>query len=99
MKRLFDISIIGGGIAGTTLARECARRFPGKKIAIFEQEKSLFSHNSSRNSGVIHSGVYYTPGSMKAHVSVEGQRLLMDYCKEKKISIENHGKLILPRHP
>jgi L-2-hydroxyglutarate oxidase LhgO len=76
----YDIAVVGGGIVGLATARELLQRHPGLKLALLEKEQSLSSHQTGRNSGVIHSGIYYAPGSLKARLCVEGRRALWDYC-------------------
>lgn len=96
MSRYYDICIIGGGILGSSVAKNCAKKFKNARIGLLEAENNLFTHNSSRNSGVLHSGIYYTPGSLKAKFSVEGVKAMKDYCKQEGIRINECGKLIVP---
>ena len=77
--------VIGGGIIGLAIASELARN--GKKIILLEKEDYLCQHTSSRNSEVIHSGIYYKPDSLKASLCKEGNELLYQYCNEKGIEI------------
>tara|TARA_B100000965_G_C19600002_1_gene762036 strand:- start:286 stop:1380 length:1095 start_codon:yes stop_codon:yes gene_type:complete len=85
--------VIGGGIIGLAIASELARK--GKKIILLEKEDYLCQHTSSRNSEVIHSGIYYKPGSLKARLCKEGNELLYQYCNEKRISHNPIGKMII----
>jgi (S)-2-hydroxyglutarate dehydrogenase len=90
-----DVAVIGGGIVGLATARELLRRRPGTKLAVLEKEPRIGQHQTGRNSGVIHSGIYYAPGSLKAKNCVAGSRMLMEYCEEKGIAYELCGKVIV----
>ena len=90
-----DIAIIGGGIIGLAAARELLRRRPGARLVVLEKERKLGQHQTGHNSGVIHSGIYYAPGSMKAKACVAGAAELMRYCEEKGIPFERCGKVIV----
>ena len=85
--------VVGGGIIGLAIASELARR--GKKIILLEKEDHLCQHTSSRNSEVIHSGIYYKPDSLKARLCKEGSELLYQYCDKKRISHNPIGKMII----
>lgn len=87
--------VVGGGIVGVASAREILLRHPKLKIAIVEKEKKLAFHQSGHNSGVIHAGIYYKPGSLKAKLCVQGLHLTYAYCDEKKIPYKKCGKLIV----
>lgn len=91
----YDLVVVGGGIVGTASAREILLRHPNLKIAIVEKERKLAYHQSGHNSGVIHAGIYYKPGSLKAKLCVEGLLLTYAYCDEKKIPYKKVGKLIV----
>lgn len=91
----YDIAIVGGGIVGLATSRELLRRFPGLRLANVEKEADWHRHQSGHNSGVIHSGIYYKPGSLKAKLCVEGRRLLWRYCDERGIPYKAVGKLIV----
>lgn len=93
----FDAIIVGAGLVGLATARELLRRHPGCRLAIVEKEDAIATHQSGRNSGVIHSGIYYAPGSLKARLSVEGASLLTAYCDEHGIRYRRPGKLIVAR--
>lgn len=95
-QRYYDICVVGGGILGSFVAKNCAKRWPGASVALFESEQQLHTHNSSRNSGVLHSGLYYAPDTLKARMSVAGTKAMKDYCKEHNIPISNCGKLVVP---
>lgn len=90
---------MGGGIVGVATAREIINRYPKMKIAIVEKESRLAMHQSSHNSGVIHAGIYYTPGSLKAKLCGEGLRLCYEYCDEHKIPYKKIGKIIVATTP
>jgi (S)-2-hydroxyglutarate dehydrogenase len=72
----FDVVIVGGGIIGLAAAREILTRQPGTSLAIVEKEPALGQHQTGHNSGVIHSGIYYAPGSLKARLCTAGARLM-----------------------
>uniref|UniRef100_A0A8D0GEL6 L-2-hydroxyglutarate dehydrogenase, mitochondrial n=1 Tax=Sphenodon punctatus TaxID=8508 RepID=A0A8D0GEL6_SPHPU len=91
----FDVIVIGGGIVGLASARELVERHPSLTFGVLEKEKELASHQSGRNSGVIHSGIYYKPGSLKAKLCVQGAALLYAYCEQKGIPYKQCGKLII----
>jgi L-2-hydroxyglutarate oxidase LhgO len=91
----FDIVVVGAGLVGLATARELLLRYPGRRLAILEKEAVIASHQSGRNSGVIHSGIYYAPGSLKARLCVEGALLLTSYCDERGIPYHRVGKLIV----
>lgn len=93
MKR-YDFLIIGGGIVGLTVALEMTRRRMGT-IAVLEKEVELGMHSSGRNSGVIHAGIYYIPGSLKAHLCVTGAKQLWNYAEEKNLPRRRIGKVIV----
>jgi (S)-2-hydroxyglutarate dehydrogenase len=90
-----DIVVVGGGIVGQATARELLARRPGAKLAVLEAEPRIGAHQTGRSSGVIHSGIYYEPGSLKARLCVEGSRELYDYCDAKGIPYRRSGKLIV----
>jgi 2-hydroxyglutarate dehydrogenase len=88
-----DVAVAGGGIVGLATARALAMR--GMKVIVLEREDRLGAHQTTHNSGVIHAGIYYVPGSMKARLCVEGAARLYDYCAEKGIAAERCGKLVV----
>ena len=90
----FDIVVIGGGIIGTSTAMSIQKN-SSRKILIIESEKELASHQTGNNSGVIHSGLYYKPGSLKAKNCTEGRELLYKFCVENNIKYENCGKIVV----
>src|SRR5688572_17823313 len=90
----YDVCIIGGGIVGLATAYKILEKQPGLKLAILEKENDLASHQTDRNSGVIHSGIYYKPGSAKAVNCVKGYKMLVAFCNEQHIPYELCGKVI-----
>lgn len=90
-----DLVVVGGGILGQAVARELLARRPGARLAVFEAEPRIGVHQTGRSSGVIHSGIYYEPDSLKAKLCVEGARALYDYCDAKEIPYRKSGKLIV----
>lgn len=88
-----DVGIIGGGVIGLSIARALAQ--PDRQVVVFEKESSTGMHTSSRNSEVIHSGIYYQPESLKARLCVEGNHLLYKYCEEMEVPHRKIGKLIV----
>ena len=95
----FDYIIIGGGIVGVSTAWQLQKRFPQKKIAIIEKESEFACHQTGHNSGVIHAGVYYQPGSLKAKFCKEGVQATIEFCKEHQIHYEQCGKLLVATTP
>ncbi|XP_029808321.1 L-2-hydroxyglutarate dehydrogenase, mitochondrial isoform X3 [Suricata suricatta] len=93
--RSFDVVVIGGGIVGLASARALILRHPALSIGVLEKEKGLAVHQTGHNSGVIHSGIYYKPESLKAKLCVQGAALIYEYCKQKGISYKQCGKLIV----
>ena len=94
-----DLTVVGGGILGLAAARELTRRHPGLHAAVLEREPELARHQTGHNSGVIHAGIYYAPGSLKAQLCVAGARRLYDFCDESQTPYERCGKLIVARNP
>ncbi len=90
-----DVVVIGGGILGLAVARELLARHPDSDLCLLEREDRLAAHQTSHSSGVIHAGIYYEPGSLKARLCVEGARLLYAYCEERGIEARKGGKLIV----
>ena len=93
--RTCDFVVIGGGILGLAVAREMLARHPEASLCVLEREDRLAAHQTSHSSGVIHAGIYYAPGSLKARLCVEGARLLYAYCEEAGIETRRNGKLII----
>jgi L-2-hydroxyglutarate oxidase len=90
-----DVAVVGAGILGLAAARELALRHPTAKIAVIEREDGVGRHQTGHNSGVVHAGIYYAPGSLKARLCTEGARDLYDYCERRGIAHERCGKLIV----
>ena len=92
-----DFLVIGGGVIGLSVARELKRREPAAHIVVIEKEHACGQHASGRNSGVLHAGFYYSPDSLKAKFTWRGNRLLTEYCGERKIPLNKCGKLVVAR--
>ena len=87
--------VVGGGIVGLAAARALQRLEPDRPVLVLEKEEQLAAHQTGHNSGVIHSGLYYTPGSLKARLAVDGAAALKAYCAEAGIPVEVPGKLVV----
>ncbi|MCK4501994.1 MAG: FAD-dependent oxidoreductase, partial [Desulfuromonadales bacterium] len=94
MKK-YDFIIIGGGIVGIATARQLQQQFKGVKVAVLEKESGLANHQTRRNSGIIHAGVYYAPGSLKARFCREGNRDTKQFCRDNQIPFRETGKLLV----
>jgi (S)-2-hydroxyglutarate dehydrogenase len=90
-----EIAVVGGGILGLAVARELLLRNPSASVCVLEREQRLAAHQSGHSSGVIHAGIYYEPGSLKAHMCVAGAREMYEYCARAEIPHERCGKVIL----
>ncbi|MFI3185337.1 MAG: L-2-hydroxyglutarate oxidase [Methylococcaceae bacterium] len=99
MKESADYLIVGGGIVGLTLARELRKRYPAASIALLEKEAVLGKHASGRNSGVLHSGIYYDSATLKAKVCAEGARRMKAFATEHDINCQHSGKVIVATSP
>jgi len=95
MSTIADVTIIGGGIIGLATGLALSERRPGARLVVLDKEPALAQHQSGHNSGVIHSGIYYKPGSYKARQCVEGARLMTDFCDAHGIRYERCGKVIV----
>jgi L-2-hydroxyglutarate oxidase LhgO len=91
----FDVVIVGGGIIGLAAAREILMRRPGTSLAVVDKESSVGEHQTGHNSGVIHSGIYYAPGSLKARLCTTGARLMYEFCESHGVKADRCGKLIV----
>ncbi len=94
-----DLAVVGGGIVGLAVARELIRRNPKSSVCVLERETAVGEHQTGHSSGVIHAGIYYEPGSLKARLCVEGARELYEYCERRAIASERCGKVILATEP
>jgi L-2-hydroxyglutarate oxidase len=90
-----DVAVVGAGILGLAAARELGRRHPRMRVAVLEREPEIARHQTGHNSGVVHAGIYYAPGSLKARLCVEGARELYALCEERGIAHERCGKVIV----
>ena len=95
MSDSFDLVVVGAGIIGLATARELQLRRPGAKLAVLDKEAVVGAHQTGHSSGVVHRGVYYTPGSLKARLCVEGAEQLLRYCDERGIPILHCGKVVV----
>jgi L-2-hydroxyglutarate oxidase len=93
-----DVVIVGGGIVGLAVALEITRRFPRLRLLLLEKEDRVGQHQSGHNSGVIHSGIYYKPRSLKARLCVEGARAMVEFCRANGIPHQVCGKVIVATH-
>jgi len=91
----FDVAVVGAGILGLATARELQARRPGARIAVLDKEQAIAVHQTGRASGVVHRGVYYAPGSLKARLCVDGAARLLAYCDERSIPILRCGKVVV----
>ncbi|MBL8849788.1 MAG: L-2-hydroxyglutarate oxidase [Planctomycetaceae bacterium] len=90
-----DLAIIGGGIVGCATAYRYLQRFPGQRVQVFEKEARLGAHQTGHNSGVLHSGIYYRPGSIRAQICRTGQLAMVEFCREQGIAHDVCGKVIV----
>ncbi|WP_320782807.1 L-2-hydroxyglutarate oxidase [Streptomyces sp. CRN 30] len=89
------VGIVGAGIVGLALGREIALRRPGTRVVVFEKERQVALHQTGHNSGVVHAGIYYAPGSLKAALTVRGVALLREYCQDRGVPYRETGKLVM----
>ena len=99
MSGAHDVAIVGGGIVGLATAHELQRRRPGVRVVVLEKEERVGAHQTGHNSGVIHSGLYYAPGSLKARTCREGYARLLRFCGEHGIPHEVCGKVVVATEP
>jgi len=92
-----DIAILGGGMVGMALAHQLGERFPDLSITVIDKEPGIGRHSSGRNSGVLHAGIYYPPGTLKAQVCVQGARRLRAWCVAEALPVLACGKVIAPQ--
>ncbi len=91
----YDVTVIGAGIVGLASAMKMAERFPRLRLLVLEKESAIARHQTGHNSGVIHGGIYYKPGSLKAETCVTGRRALLDFCDRNGIAYDLCGKVIV----
>jgi L-2-hydroxyglutarate oxidase len=94
-----DLIVVGAGIVGLAAARELLARDPGRRLCVLEREDVVGFHQTGHNSGVVHAGIYYTPGSLKARLCVDGARRLYEYCEARGVPARRNGKLIVALQP
>ncbi len=99
MADRYDVAIVGAGIVGLATARALRARAPHARVVLLEKEDRPGTHQTGHNSGVIHSGIYYKPGSYKAKLCVEGARLMVQFCAEHGIKVDQCGKVIVATGP
>jgi len=92
---MHEYAIIGGGIVGLATAMALGKKYPKATVLVLEKEQNVAQHQTGRNSGVIHSGIYYKPGSLKARFALEGNRSMVEFCREQGINHEVCGKVIV----
>ena len=92
---VYDVTIVGGGIVGCAVAYKLQKRYPNRKILLIEKEDRLADHQTGNNSGVIHSGLYYKPGSLKARLCVDGRHELVAFAKEHNVAHDVCGKVVV----
>ncbi|HME59976.1 MAG TPA: FAD-dependent oxidoreductase, partial [Candidatus Binatia bacterium] len=95
MASQYDLTILGGGILGLATALKITAAHPRLRLLLLEKEAELARHQTGNNSGVIHSGLYYRPGSLKAHTCVTGRKELIDFCDENSVPYEICGKVVV----
>ena len=91
----YDLGVVGGGIVGLATAQEISWRHPHLKVVVLEKEKELATHQTGHNSGVVHAGLYYQPGSLMARLCVEGMARTYEYCEQHGIPYRKVGKLVV----
>lgn len=95
----FELCVVGGGLIGLSVARAVSKEFPGASIVVLEKEDGVAMHQSSHNSGVVHSGLYYKPGSLKSRLCAEGREATYMLCDQAGIAYEKSGKLVIATEP
>ena len=95
----YNVIVIGGGVVGLAVGLEITRRFPRTRLLVLEKEAGVARHQSGHNSGVIHSGIYYKPGSLKARLCVAGAAAMVEFCREHGIPHRICGKVIVATRP
>ena len=95
MNKYFDVVIVGAGIVGLATAYKILEKEPSLKLLLIEKENGVSKHQTGNNSGVIHSGIYYKPGSLKATNCIKGYKMLLDFCDMNNITYDICGKVIV----
>lgn len=95
MTDRYDVAVIGAGIVGLATARALAARLPGAALAVIEKEAEPATHQTGHNSGVLHTGVYYAPGSLRATLCVRGHRAMAEFCRHEGLPLRDGGKVIV----
>ncbi|HEX7004737.1 MAG TPA: L-2-hydroxyglutarate oxidase [Trueperaceae bacterium] len=98
LKADFDLAIVGGGIVGLATGLAISERSPELSIVVIEKEADVARHQTGHNSGVVHSGIYYRPGTLRARLCVEGVKLLRQFCEEQELPYDRCGKVIVATH-
>ena len=93
------VGIVGAGIVGLAIGREITRRRPGTRVVVLEKEDRVAAHQTGHNSGVVHAGIYYKPGSLKARLCTRGGAMLREYCAERGLPYDECGKLVVAVTP
>src|SRR5947199_9214644 len=96
---MHDYVISGGGIVGLATAMAVGKKHPKARILVLEKEQEVAQHQTGRNSGIIHAGIYYKPGTLKARFAREGNRSMIEFCREHRIQHEVCGKVIVATRP
>jgi L-2-hydroxyglutarate oxidase len=99
MAAPYDVAVVGGGIVGLATSYQLVQRYPGLRLVVLEKEMRLATHQTGRNSGVVHAGLYYRPGSLKARLCREGKAELEEFARDRKIPYRRCGKLIVAVRP
>ena len=87
---IYDVIVLGAGILGLSTAMQLLEKYPGKKVLVLDKEQHCAAHQTGNNSGVIHAGVYYTPGTLKAKFCLEGNRLTKEFCERENVPFDTH---------
>src|SRR5689334_19503697 len=87
--------VVGAGIVGLAVARRITELFPGATVTVMDKEPTVAAHQTGRNSGVVHAGLYYAPGSLKATLCRRGAAMLREYCSERDLAYDACGKLVV----
>ncbi len=99
MNRIYDVVVIGGGIVGLATALKLKEQSPRLKLLVIDKEREVAAHQTGHNSGVIHSGLYYKPGSLKATNCIRGYKMLVDFAEKEGIPYDLCGKIVVATHP